>query len=343
MFSEVSSVFGRTFLVGFFLPAIFFIAVQVVLFDYIVPDNPIVKLAINIGIINDLDKLDKPILISLGFIIAALVGVQLQLINNDVLRFMEGYFFYKPRLRVVYNFFRAKELKRWEKYVDDYRKARRELREAIKSNETYNKHQETGKNQELINSLKSLRSYFPGCRGMILPFRIGNAIRSFEYNLTRTYNVDAVTIWPRLITVIPKDYAEQVDASKANLDFFVNSSFLMLLTIPELIILLIIEPFDIRWPSIWYMIIIQALGYLILALVYNLILFALFWWFHSRAVTMSIEWGTNIKSCFDAFRLDLLKRLGYEMPDDIDEERMLWLKISRSYLYTQKNNVKYAK
>src|SRR5215510_4647528 len=71
-----------------------------------------------------------------------------------------------------------------------------------------------------------IKRAYPDKRGIVLPTRLGNAIRSFEYYSDREYGIDSVEIWPRLVSVIPTDYAVSIDDTKTTFDFMMNCSFL---------------------------------------------------------------------------------------------------------------------
>ena len=70
---------------------------------------------------------------------------------------------------------------------------------------------------------------YPDNRNLILPTRLGNVIRSFEYYSDREYGIDSIEMWPRLVAVIPKDYAVSIDDTKTTFDFMLNSSLLSFL------------------------------------------------------------------------------------------------------------------
>jgi hypothetical protein len=67
---------------------------------------------------------------------------------------------------------------------------------------------------------------FPLNEDGVLPTRLGNAIRSFEDYPERQYGIDAVTIWPRLVAKVDKDYVAGIDNAKTSFDFMLNMSVL---------------------------------------------------------------------------------------------------------------------
>jgi hypothetical protein len=62
----------------------------------------------------------------------------------------------------------------------------------------------------------------------ILPTRLGNKMLAAErYPLDR-YNIDSVTLWGRLVTILPEDVRGMIRASRAKVDRALNFSFLFL-------------------------------------------------------------------------------------------------------------------
>ena len=54
----------------------------------------------------------------------------------------------------------------------------------------------------------------PGRKALVMPTQSGNAIRSFEYYPTAQYGMSSITLWPRLIAKIDKDYAAVIDEAR---------------------------------------------------------------------------------------------------------------------------------
>ena len=168
-----------------------------------------------------------------------------------------------------------------------------------------------------------LQHTYPNSSGLILPTRLGNVIRSFEYYSDREYGIDSIEIWPRLVSVIPKDYAVSIDDTKTTFDFMMNCSLLTgLLSVLILMVGLI-------YPA--------ALGSLSMAFYWmgKIILFALLsFFFYRLSINRAGAWGLLIKSAFDLYRWELLKKLGHEKaPKKREDERALWEEISRQMIY----------
>jgi len=170
---------------------------------------------------------------------------------------------------------------------------------------------------------RAIQHTYPDDRSLILPTRLGNAIRSFEYYSDREYGIDSIEIWPRLVAVIPKEYAVSIDDSKTTFDFMLNSSLLSLLLCVLILVAGLLYPASLN--SLW------NAGYWILTIV----AFALLaYFFYRLSINRAHAWGLLIKSSFDLYRWELLKKLGYtQQPKHRLEERELWEEISRQAIY----------
>lgn len=152
----------------------------------------------------------------------------------------------------------------------------------------------------------------------VLPTRLGNTIRSAENYSERQYNMASISLWPRLIAVINKSYAEVMDASKANLDFMLNAATLSGLLAALLLITGLLHPVPL-----------VSGGAAVRWLLEIAIFAALAWWLSAQAVGRAAVWGNLIRGAFDLYRGDLLKQLGYSRtPKTPAEERELWNNIS---------------
>jgi hypothetical protein len=109
-----------------------------------------------------------------------------------------------------------------------------------------------------------LKQDYPDRRGLILPTRLGNVIRSFEYYSDREYGIDSQEIWPRLAAVIPEDYAVYVDDAKTIFDFMMNCSLLSLLLSFCILITGLVYPAPLVSPAIaiWWLVKIVSLAVL---------------------------------------------------------------------------------
>ena len=165
---------------------------------------------------------------------------------------------------------------------------------------------------------------FPTKSGLVLPTRLGNIIRSFEYYPDREYGMDAIVTWSRLIAKIDPSYAATIDEAKTSFDFMMNLSFLsgVSLFIQIVVGLVYGKPFaSAEDLSAWLV---------------RLALTAFFtWFFYHLSFSRAGAWGETIKGAFDLYRNDLLAQLGFNAkPGTRTEERELWDNISLQMIYS---------
>jgi hypothetical protein len=158
---------------------------------------------------------------------------------------------------------------------------------------------------------------------LILPTKLGNIIRAFEYYPDREYGMDAVTIWPRLIAKIDSAYAASIDDAKTAFDFLINISFLSAVSS----LLQVAAGLCYRKPFV-------SQGELLTWLLLLIITAASAVVFYRLSFSRAAEWGETVKGAFDLYRKDLLTQLGYELKVTTrDEERTLWDQISKQMIF----------
>lgn len=348
LLSTVSGYFSRSLILGAFLPVIIFIASLALLAFPLFPEDfsPFVQLV-------SLETEWK--VISVTFVTIVLSGLIYNL-NNSLVRVYEGYPWKNTSpgrwmiRRKIKQFCRLKAQEKGMRTLliamaDADEKLKKETLEkinkwklkaprSIKNNlfrSAENSCQPSAQWDALDSAINSgwsnlsLRviNDFPPSESQILPTRLGNVIRSFENYANREYCIDAITLYPRLVAKIDKDYASVIDDAKTSFDFMINSSLLSLIAAVILAAAGFIysRPFNGRRSlALW---ITEIVFFLFLSVIAYL-----------GAVNQSRAWGETIKSAFDLYRNQLLEQLGYAAkPDSRAEERSLWDEISAQMLY----------
>ncbi len=176
---------------------------------------------------------------------------------------------------------------------------------------------------EYTRTMQRVRNEYPSEEWLLMPTRLGNLIRSFEYYPKREYGIDGNEMWPRLVAQIAPDYALTVDDAKISFDFMMNCSMLSgLLSLTFLITGLI-------HPSIMS----TKTGFVFLLLKTG-IFACLSFTFYEFSVSRAAEWGRLVKSAFDLYRWKLLDQLGFKQSLTTKKaERELWGEISRQTIY----------
>lgn len=168
-----------------------------------------------------------------------------------------------------------------------------------------------------------IRHSYPADPGLILPTRLGNVIRSFEYYSHSEYNIDSIELWPRLVAVIPESYAVSVDDAKTTFDFMMNCSALSLVLAFGIVFAGLIFPASIASNMTVFYWLMKATAF-----------YLLWYLFYRLSINRAGAWGSLVKGSFDLYRWELLNKLGYQQkPKSRQDERVLWGEISRQMIY----------
>ncbi len=309
--SSISGQFSKALILGTFLPVtVFVILLQVFVVPLLPSDWPLLA---------PLEALGAQWQLLVLTLFAIVLSGLLYNLNTPIIRFYEGY----P--------WRHSWLGKWktERYQQQFTAAqarangmRTLLRTLTDKHEHY---------QDILREWnqiqRHLNAMFPGKRDLVLPTRLGNVIRSQEHYSDLQYSIDAITLWPRLIASIPKDYIAALDDAKVALDFMLNSSLLSaILALAALSAGLFYPPALPVWDTTWALWLPWLFSWIAFALLSYL--------FYLGAISRASAWGALVKSAFDLYRWDLLKQLGYTQPPATpQEERKLWQNISRQMIY----------
>jgi len=290
MLADVSKALGRSFFIGSFLPALFLVANAIAMAD----------LALDGTIITEEVGFALPICLGGAFVIATMFLS----LNLWVVRFYEGY----PILRWL--LFRRPFQSRRDKLHREIAAIRRKL-------ESQSIQQRSTEDYSRLTCLQvKAEEQYPPADADVLPSKLGNIIRAFEYYPTTRYGIETITIWPRLLAVLPQDRSDAINAEKSLMDFCLNFSLAFLISGP-------------LWAlAIWYAEIPRQ--FIILAVIGSVLLGYLT---YRAAIPSAIAWGYEVRTAFDLYRGDLLRKLGLEGPASTSEERRLWGKIFWFFTY----------
>lgn len=297
MFGKLSSLFGKNFAVGYFLPSFSFLVANLALFG-----TP--KWLATSRSIADWTEADTLKGTTIATIVAWLGAIVLVAFNRAILRTLEGYGAFNP-LRLLGWWSRScfrKELARLQRLDVDYK--RYETSDPKKFTETRN---------ERGRLIRQLSERYPDDERWVLPTGFGNIVRSFEVYPRVLYGADSITVWPRLIAVIPEKTRALVDDAKANVDLWANLLVLSICFTVEVCIYL-------DWHN-------QAAIWTALCC-FTFVLIA-----RSRNHNAAIEWGRIVKSYFDVFLPALSRKLQLRTPTSRPEEIAMWHGFSQAAEY----------
>ena len=305
MFREIAGQFDRHFISGHLLPSLFFILLNLVL-DY--------TGILSLKLITLLSPLGLTWGIPLVLTAAMFGGILLSALNRPIIMFYEGYPLQKLR---VFRFLTTRQRRQWYK-LNNRLNQLKEQYYALERN------QEDQRIKALESEITLLQwranNLFPPEAESVLPTRLGNAIRAFETYATERYGIDPVILWSRLTPILPDEFSGTVLYVISSFNCLINLVLTMHVIGLELLTL---PPYqDFRW---------RLLG----AFVSFIISYCLY----RAAISRAIDWGYVFNTAFDLYRRDLLKKLGFRPPKDLEKERKLWGKIWDLILYKHTEDI----
>jgi uncharacterized repeat protein (TIGR01451 family) len=166
-----------------------------------------------------------------------------------------------------------------------------------------------------------MNAAYPVRQDLVLPTRLGNTIRAFETYPIRQYAIDAVNLWPRLQAVVDSNLAQSLDSVKTSFDFMIHCSFL------SAILAVVTAASGLYWKT-------SSNAALAPWLLWVIGFGAASYAFYLASIRRALEWGSQVITAFDLYRLPLLAKLGYDQkPADLAAERRLWENINYKLLY----------
>jgi hypothetical protein len=307
MFGELPKIFDRNFLIGYFLPAVAFLAAS---------------LSLAHGV--DLFKVSKEEPARFGIIMILLptiMGAILLALNRSIFQLLEGYGRFNP-----FHLLGAIQLIQYERMSTRWRRARLALeRRTAQAGRDLEKWR-----AEYQDTSLKLAERFPADRGSILPTAFGNVISSFEDYPRLLYGFDAVEGWPRLLAVIPQDFRELLNSAKAETDFWVNLWLASLLFVVDYVASRIDTGFHQISTNAGELL-HDHRNYLVLLSIGTA------WIAAWRGKKSAIEWGALVKSSFDLFITDLSNKLGFAPQGNLADQYEDWQSFSQAVIYRQRD------
>lgn len=295
MFGELPKLFDRNFAVGYFLP----VAIFITLSGFILGQYGFAPKMISV--------LESDLLIGttvLG-LISWVGGIFLLAINRELYRLMEGYGKYNP-----VRLFGGLEKYRYKKLLIELDRLDDEFRKCLDDSTDF-----PAKSRIKRNSLmRQLSEEFPDKEEYLLPTPFGNVLRSFEVYPRVMFGLEAIDGWGRLLAVVPKEYLDLIESTKAQVDFWVNLGLAFVLLQIEYVGLSYVFGNQINWLFLLVLVILSTIAPL-------------------RATSSAKEWGDVIKSAFDMFTPAMRETLGFDLPKNREEEQRQWTNYSQAIIY----------
>jgi hypothetical protein len=311
---------GSNFLVAAMVPSLAFVIAVILVFD------PILRVA---SAFRNPEGIYQLVGFSLFlFIFTVIIGFTLTALNTYILKIFEGYVIFPP-IRFLYK----KSLRIHQQKANILIHNRDKLIKQIRDLQKYKGHSLEDLDLEELkdqyySAVADYSLIYPDIPSDVLPTSFGNILKAAENYSGERYGLDGVHFWPRLVEVISKDYKMTIDSVRNELSFLVNMSILSFF----FSLLCVIGMFISFWTatvasgnlSVFAGVAVKAAEYLLAAalgfLSCNL--------FYKASILSVGSFGLMIRSSFDLFRIDLLKRFGIKRPMDSDEEIHAWQKLN---------------
>jgi hypothetical protein len=329
---------GRSYIVSAFFPSTLFVSLGYLLFKGFIPHKLVIQIARNMP--SSFGEW-----IALGLLIAW-VAFYLYSSTDITVKLFEGYLFPKWLFNLLKGSLKNKE------YTDFAPK----YREYQQFNPGYDDLDEDGilelkeKGQKLwrhaLQELQKLELRGPLDEENVLPTRLGNVFRASEVYAYERYWIEEITIWPRLISVIPAEYARTIEEKNNHLMFLLNSALLLygnavlcfifgLAWLPcYLSTNLSICKWTGNYSGLFY------IGYDFISppfyLLIGVALIGFGYTLYRIGINSAVEIGMYIRASFDLYRMDLLRRFNFKPPKTLDAERDLWIDISTFFIAVSK-------
>ncbi len=317
MGAALTTLFGRDFLVGYFLPGLAAVTFGSLLL-ILVPNSLVAPATMmeqirsaSTALASETKHADIAATLTYAgialLVVAALIGLILSSANSTIFRMLEGYGAVNP-LKLLLGLQR----RRHTRAVDAIELIEAALKRAMDD-------EKPALTERYREALLRFEEAFPDDIRHVLPTRFGNAMRAFETYPRVMYGLEGIQGWPRLLAVIPKDYFAFVTAAKTQVDLCLNLVVVFWLLLAEYLFISVVAAGATLtdYPSPWIPVALLAASLL----------------FMSSAKNAAVNWGSWVKSSFDVFQIDLRTKLGFDAFDTPDGERARWIGFSEAIVY----------
>jgi len=314
---------GRSYIVSSLLPAAFFVSLGVLIFRGFVPSIIVQR------VIEQDQYYGSQLLLFAALIVW--VAFCLYSATDWTVRLYEGYYLPKVLRKMM-----AKSLRKWQ------HKKTKKIRKAI-----------SYKNQEDMNSgdyfdeyfgkalvqIENLERIMPIDENLVMPTRFGNILLASELYPQEKYHMNGLSLWTRLINVIPDSFKGVMEEKNNQMIFLLNSSLLSYIISGFGFIAGIVNlPCQLFWDSsLCYgfgnlqsslfgnqRVYVSAVEYLATGIIFLILGYIIY----RLSLPAAEGFGLIVRSGFDLYRFELLRQMNYPVPAAIDEEKTQWKRIS---------------
>lgn len=295
--------FLKKFLLSYLFPSCFFILLNGLL--YLLYSNEGKSISLSTSFLIEISNYELTIL--LYVVLSTIIAYALFSGNYQIVRFFEGYKFQQCLL--LFTLINKKIRYRISKRLGKVRN------KIDKQDNDPKLHKFLKIESKLIDKIENI---YPKYHEDIMPTKLGNIFRSFEDYPREKYGIETVTIWPRLLLVLPSTTHRHIEDAQDSLMFFLVASFLSFLFSFEALFLVLIG-LKKNWELEIFIAIFS------ISIIFGYFLYRL-------SLDSALNFGNLIKSLFDLYRKTLLAELRIPTDEPLNKERKRWEKLS-NFLY----------
>lgn len=286
--ASITGVFSRYFVVGFFLPAyIALVALWQSASSEFLPDQ--------------LEQYSRAGQLAILGGVALVAAMLLSGLSYYIIQWFEGYPLEKtagwPVVGWLYDGAIALQRRRYDRLL------------AVRANKAKPQ-------AERQDAAWFLDRFYPERSDLLLPTRVGNAVRAFERHSKLRWGLDSVTLWPRIEGLLSATEREAFFDAKTNFCVFINGSVGALIVG---VVLVVDQAVYTAHPASYWA--LYAIPFVVGYALYRM------------AISPATEWGDHVRSAFDCHRLEIYDKLGVRAPTSFSDERALADRVNKALLY----------
>jgi hypothetical protein len=164
---------------------------------------------------------------------------------------------------------------------------------------------------DAAGELAALYYYYPGTKEDCLPTRLGNVLRAAERYPYYRYGADTIVVWPRLYHLLDRQVVDDVEDSRATLEFLLVVSLWFALAGAGGGCVLLATGSSAAWAVVWFLGSVLA-AYLM----------------YVSAIRAAVEYGEQLRACIELYRLRLFEQLRIAEPMNLKLEKQAWTRLT---------------